>query len=39
MLVQGNLNQARSSSVDQHGTLFIVSVFEEFLAQVVAKGI
>lgn len=39
MLVDGNIPQARGSIVDQHGSLLIVRIFKQFLAQIIAKWI
>jgi hypothetical protein len=39
MLVQRNLNQARCSRLDEHGTLLIVCELEKPLAEIIAKRI
>lgn len=39
VLIKSNLNELMSSVVDQVSPLFIVGIFEQFLAQVIAERI
>jgi len=39
VLVQGNFNKLWGSGIDKDSSLFIVGVFEKFLAEVISKGI
>jgi hypothetical protein len=39
MLVQGNWNKVRGCSVDERSSLFLSTVLEQLLAEIVSKGI